>query len=286
MPRSPTSTAVPCRFMEPAPIPARAASETSLIGWQGDDEAGAANLAGLAAWNVLGRQRASMAFHDLPADRQAKPRILAERLACRAVGVEALENAFDIVGTDARSIVLDREDVEPARARQGNGDLAAILRHEGTRIVDEVGDDLAKPQIVPLHEIAFSARRQLGDLELQLERLLVVRDFARNRNQVSNELLEVHLFGILAGKLGVKPRRIRNIGDEAVQPAHIVLDDLQKPRARGIGPGERERFHCAAQRSERVLQLMADIRGKALDRIYAGVKRIGHLTHGYGKVAD
>src|SRR5690606_1790467 len=128
--------------------------------------------------------------------------------------------------------------------------------------------------------------RQLGDLELQLERLLVVRDFARNRNQVSNELLEVHLFGILAGKLGVKPRRIRNIGDEPVQPAHIELDDLQKPHAAGIGPGERERFHCAAQRSERVLQLMADIRGKALDRIYAGVKRIGHLTHGYGKVAD
>src|SRR5690606_10117821 len=181
MPRSPTSTAVPWRFMEPAPVPARAVSETSLIGWQGDDEAGAANLAGLAAWNVLGRQRASMAFHDLPADRQAKPRILAERLACRAGGVEARENAFGIGGTDARSIVIDGEDVEPARPRPGNGDRAASLRDEGTRIVDEVGDDLAKPLIVPLHEITFSAPRQPRDIEPQIERLLVVPDFARNR---------------------------------------------------------------------------------------------------------
>src|SRR5690606_17218157 len=118
MPRSPTSTAVPGRFMEPGPVPARAAAEASLIGWQGDDEAGAANRAGLAAWNVLGRQRAAMAFHDLPADRQAKPRILAERLACRAVGVEALEDAFDIVGADAGSIVLDREDVERSEERR------------------------------------------------------------------------------------------------------------------------------------------------------------------------
>ena len=48
-------------------------------------------------------QRAAMRLDDLPGDRQAEARILAERLAGRPVGVEALEDAVDVVGADARA---------------------------------------------------------------------------------------------------------------------------------------------------------------------------------------
>ena len=65
------------------------------FGRQRHDEARALDLARLGAGDVLGRQRAAMRLDDLPDDRQAKAGILAERLAGRPVGVEALEDAVD-----------------------------------------------------------------------------------------------------------------------------------------------------------------------------------------------
>ena len=88
------------------------------VGRQRDGEAGAADLAGLAAHDVLGRQRAAMRLDDLPADRQAEAGILAEGLAGRTVGVEALEDALDALGPDARPIVVDSDDDALAGARQ------------------------------------------------------------------------------------------------------------------------------------------------------------------------
>ena len=85
------------------------------FGRQGDGEARAPDLARLGAGNVLGGQRAAMRLDDLPADRQAEAGILAERLARRPVGVEALEDAVDVVGADARAVVVDGQDDVPCR---------------------------------------------------------------------------------------------------------------------------------------------------------------------------
>jgi hypothetical protein len=53
----------------------------SAFGREGDDETGALDVARLGAGDVFGRQRAAMGLDDLPADRQAEARILAESLA-------------------------------------------------------------------------------------------------------------------------------------------------------------------------------------------------------------
>src|SRR5688572_5675085 len=65
---------------------------------QGHREAGA--LDALGAQPVLGPDGATMRFHDLARDGQPQPRILAELVAFRTVGIEALENAVDILGAD------------------------------------------------------------------------------------------------------------------------------------------------------------------------------------------
>ena len=72
---------------------------------------------------VGGRDRAAVGLHDLPADRQAEPRMLAEMLG-RPLGVEALEDRFEIVLGNARALVVDGDDERPAARR------AAELDHD------------------------------------------------------------------------------------------------------------------------------------------------------------
>src|SRR5258708_32198308 len=92
---------------------------------------------------IGGRDRAAVGLHDLPADRQAQPRMLAEMLG-RALRVEALEDRFEVVLGDAVALVVDGDDEGPT-AR-----LAAELDHdarawwaERQRIVDDVAEHLA-----------------------------------------------------------------------------------------------------------------------------------------------
>ena len=61
----------------------------------------------VAATPVLGADRAAMRLDDLPRDGEAEPGILAELVALRAVGVEALEDALDVLGADAGTVVVD-----------------------------------------------------------------------------------------------------------------------------------------------------------------------------------
>src|SRR6185312_9609332 len=97
-PRSPSTSAVPCRFV--------AAATGSGLGRQGQGEARAPDVARLGARDIFRPQGAAMGLHDLPADGQAQPRVLAEGLAGGTVGVEALEDAVDVVGADAGPVVV------------------------------------------------------------------------------------------------------------------------------------------------------------------------------------
>ena len=119
-----------------------------------------------------------MGFDDLADDRQAKARILAERFAGRPVGVEAFEDAVDVVGPDAGAISSTVTMLTlPARASE-IAIWPCSSGNEGAGILDQVGDDLADPEVMADDEIAFDALRQLADLELDLDRLLVARGLA------------------------------------------------------------------------------------------------------------
>ena len=83
---------------------------------------------GLRAGDVLGGQRAAMRLDDLAADRQAEAGILAERLARRPVGVEALEDAVDVVGRMPGPLSSTVTMMQLAGARQRDDDAAARPR--------------------------------------------------------------------------------------------------------------------------------------------------------------
>src|SRR5690606_38029973 len=131
-----------------------------MIGWQGpssfrrerDDEASAPHLAGLGAGNILRCQRTAMGLDDLPADRQAQPGVLAERFASRPVRIEPFEDPLDIVSADAGAVIVHGEQNAGAGPRQRQFYVPLPFRHEGTCILDQVGEDLTKPQVMALND--------------------------------------------------------------------------------------------------------------------------------------
>ena len=68
-----------------------------------------------------------MGLDDLLGDRQAEAGVLAERFLLGAVGVEALEDALELVGADAGTFVVD-DDLDLVLAgRAASRDRAAVV---------------------------------------------------------------------------------------------------------------------------------------------------------------
>ena len=70
------------------------------------------------------------------------------------------------------------------------------------------------------------------------------------------DLHELDVVVVGARQLGIEPRGIRYVADEPVEPLHVVLDDRQQALARGLGLGDWQRLDSAAQRGQRVLELV------------------------------
>src|SRR5258708_18786434 len=87
-----------------------------------------------------------MGRDDLLGDREPKPRILPEALV-RPVGVEALENLLQRLGSHARPIVVDR-DLDPLLQPPAGDAHAAARRRERAGIVDQIVDHLAEAGIL------------------------------------------------------------------------------------------------------------------------------------------
>ena len=161
-----------------------------------------------------------------------------------------------------------------------------FLGHEGAGILDKVGDDLADPQLVTV-DIEAGLRIVLAlDDEAELHGLLAAADLAGNIDEVAQQLLQIDGLGVAAGKLGIEPRSVGDVADQAVEAAHVMLDDIHQPLLGIVRAGKRQRFDGAAQRCQRVFQFMADVGGKILDRSDTVVERRRHLAKGDGEVAD
>ena len=106
---------------------------------------------------VLGDDAAVVRLDDLLGDRQAEAGVLAEGLLLGAVGVEALEDPLELVGADARAVVLDH-DLERIGLAPHDDAHDAVLAAEGAGIVDQVVEDLAEPAVVAEDEIGVGLR--------------------------------------------------------------------------------------------------------------------------------
>ena len=108
----------------------------------------------------------------------------------------------------------------------------------------------------------------------------------RDRDHGLEQPRHVDRLGVGAGELGVEARGVGDVGDQPVEAAHVVLDDREQAPARLVGAGERQRLDGAAQRGQRVLQLVRDVGGEALDRLDAVVERVGHVAQRAGEMPD
>ena len=84
-----------------------------------------------------------MRFDDAAGDVQAQARMKAERLARRALAVEAVENRRELARRKPRTVVFHRNAHAVRIRRQPYADRA-VRRAERNRIVDEVSENLAQ----------------------------------------------------------------------------------------------------------------------------------------------
>ena len=67
---------------------------------------------------------------------------------------------------------------------------------------------------------------------------------------------------------------------------HVVLDDDMRRLRATLALGERQGLDGAAQRGQRVLQLVRDVGGEALDRLDPVVERLRHVAQRAREMAD
>ena len=112
-----------------------------------------------------------------------------------------------------------------------------------------------------------------------------LRSFA-TATTASSKLRQVDRLRIGARQLRVEARGVGNVADQPVEAAHVVLDDRHQPLRELVGAGKRQGLDGAAQRGQRVLQLVRDVGGEALDGVDAVVERARHVAQRAGQMAD
>src|SRR5690606_3398261 len=127
-----------------------ACSYRAAAGRQTNGEAGAEHL-GLSfrcgREPVLRRDPATMCLHGLPRDRKTKTGVVAEALPLRAIGIEAVEDAVDLLHCNTGAVVIHRDDYMVAGPLGGDPDLA-VRRRERAGVVDQVVEHLAEPGVM------------------------------------------------------------------------------------------------------------------------------------------
>ena len=203
----------------------------------------------------------------------------AELLALGPRGEEAVEDRLGLVGRDAGALVLDRRHhavaVPPGGQRQG-----AAGRAEGHGVDDDVAEDLAQPPL------------QAGDGEVlrrQVQHEARTAGAGAHRVHLDQRLqqaAQVDRLGLGARQLGIEARGIGDVGDQAVHAVDVVEDDGQQLLDARRVLQARHGLHRAAQRGQRILDLVRDVGGEALDGVDAGPEHVGHRGQRLAQLAD
>src|SRR5476651_1198971 len=180
------------------------------------------------------------AFDDLAGDGKPQPGIASETLA-RPLGIEALENRFQVSRRNAGAFILHRDAGDDVVAAGGDRYLA-MFRTEGDGIVDQVAEYLAQPLVAAAHD---GARRQFL-VQHEFYAAAVV-GHAVDFDDGGQQLAQRHGLLGLARQFGVQPRGVGDVGDQPVDALDVAAHDLQQPGAAVIVFGAGEHLHRTGQ---------------------------------------
>ena len=91
---------------------------------------------------------------------------------------------------------------------------------------------------------------------------------------------------LLLHQFTVETRGVGNVGNQPVEPLHVVLDDLQKPVALIVGARDAHGADGGPQGGKRVLDLVTDVGGKLFVGVDPVVKRRDHAPKRTGQAPD
>ena len=206
--------------------------------------------------------------------------MLAEGLVRRAQRVEPLEHPVARFGGDAGAVVGDRDLHPPAAARQLHLDRRARAR-ERDGIVEQVVQHAFELGSVARDHLVLAVGPAHEHAAVGVDAALVAL-----ADETVDQPPHVDRLEGGAAQLGIDAAGVGDLGDEEVDPAHVVGGDAdQLPAQVGIGHPV-EAFEGAAQRCQRVLQFVGDIGGKAFHRVDALAQGCGHVGDGAGEQAD
>ncbi len=229
-----------------------------------------------------------MRLYDLLRNVEPEPRIVAERFG--AVRIEAPEYLFQVFLPDSGALVFDTDLdlIVLAQLLCGDVDRSALWRKR-YGVLDQVHDDLAQPAVVAVDIIFLGTRTQVRrgvplnrQHDVQAGGTVFACDLAEHIEQARH----VHRPCRLPGQLRVEPGGIGNVGDEPVQPPHVVNDDVSQLFPVVLLLDRRQQACGVAQRGERVLEFVGDIGGEAFDRVEARIKRVGHVSQRSREIAN
>src|SRR5579883_2907522 len=246
---------------------------------QADDEARALDLAGRVV-AVLRPDSAAMGFDDLLGDGEAQARMDAEFLATRPLRVEALEDRLELAFGKPRPLVLD-DGLDPIPGATGRERDGACRRTERYRVFDQVAEHLRKAPLQPAHHQPIVRREPQVETRLPWA---VARCI--NLDERAEELAEIRLLADGAIELGVQPRCVGDVGDETVEAMDVLEDNRHQMALPFRVLHARRRLHGAAQRRQRILDLVGHVGGEALDGVHALPKELRHPPQGTGEIAD
>ena len=186
---------------------------------------------GLGRSPVFSPDASSMRLDDLLRDVKAKAGVLAE--GSGPVCVKPVEDLLQIFIPDARSFILDANlDLVFLRQTPRRNIDGSVLRRKRQGIFEKVCDHLAEPAVVSVN----GAVPVLGEVLCRRAILHVQDDFGaaaaaalpHDFTKSTEKVRHIYRFGRLASKFCVEPRSIGNVGDEAVQTPHVVIDDIDE----------------------------------------------------------
>ena len=106
------------------------------------------------------------------------------------------------------------------------------------------------------------------------------RGILRHRDNRLQQCRHIHRARVAARQFRIEPGSIRYVRNQAIEPADVMLHDVDQSVAGVVRSNPRQRFKRAAERRQRVLEFVRDVGRETLNRVQTIVQGFRHFPQG------